>query len=1035
MASPSRADVERMLLRRGGASRSSIPRLGPGEQAPLSFAQERMWLLDQMLPNVTAYNVPRLLRVFGRLDEGALRQALDILASRHTTIRTGIAVVDGAPVPQSHKSCNVEFEFHDLREVPNAAARADALVSELAWKRFDLERDAMVRAALVRLADHDRLLLVSHHLVSDEGSARILLSELAEAYAAAQSGRPPRLPDLPIEYADYAAWQRDHISDSTLDELTAYWRGRLAGAPERLDLPFDKPRPPVKTYRGAERRATLPAGLVEDLRGLSRSHNVSFFTVLLAGFYALLHRYTDAEDIVIGSPVSGRHHQETQGLLGFLSNTLVLRTDVRDELTFEELIQHVRATTLDALAHQELPFERLVEALNPRRDLSHTPIFQVLFAHDIAAQPLELGEFTAEPMTLPTWPWSRFDLSVGTQEQTDGSLSVVVEYSTDLFEAETVDRMIGHLAALLRTAADSPDSSVGTLSLLTDAEERILRDDWNNTDRPLPDCRADELVALQARERPEAVAAVCEGVEMTYAELDARANALARHLQGLGVGPEVLVAICVERSLDMLIGLLGIMRAGGAYVPVDPAFPRDRQQFMLKDAEVRVVVTQEQLLAQLPCEGLTSVCLDRDGPAIASAGSTPPSCQATADSLAYVMYTSGSTGRPKGVEIPHRALVNFLTTMRERPGLAADDVLVAVTTLSFDIAGLELYLPLITGAQVVIAPQQVAADPRRLAALIAESAATVVQATPTTWRMLIDAGWPGRAGLKALCGGEALPAVLAQQLLERGLELWNMYGPTETTIWSSVARVATGEPPTIGRPIANTRFYVVDRHLRLVPIGVAGELLIGGDGVARRYRDRADLTAERFVDDPFDAHRGRVYRTGDQMRFRIDGTLEFLGRLDHQVKVRGHRIELGEIETALDSHPDVRQAVALLHKDENDDKRLVAYVVAEPGRDPTQDALRHHMAAILPTYAVPSTIVRLDGFPHTPNGKVDLRALPHPEIARADLGSRYVAPSTPMEEALASIWRELLPIDQVGASDDFFAIGGHPCSRSRCLPA
>jgi len=1025
MAVRSRADVERLLLE-GARAGNQIPRLAPEEDAPLSFAQERMWLLERMLPDVTAYNVPRLLRVPGRLDAASLQSALDTVSSRHATIRTGISAVDGALVQRTHDDRKIELEVHDLRETQEATARGDRLVSELAWRRFDLEQDMMVRAALIRMDDHDRLLLVSHHLVSDHGSARILLAELSKAYDAVCSGRPPALPELPVQYTDFAAWQRNRMSGPRLDELTDHWRRRLAGIPDRLDLPFDRPRPPAKTYAGAEHRATLPADLVDGLRALARTRNVSFFTVLLAGFYALLYRYTGTEDIVVGTPISGRHHAETEPLIGLFSNTLALRTAVEDELTFSELLDRVRATVLDGIAHQELPFERLVEALNPPRDPSHTPIFQVLFTHDHVSPPLELGGMVVEPLQLPTWPWSRFDLAVGARDREDGGLDITMEYATDLFEEATTERLSGHFATLLQEAVTDPDRAVGTVRLLTRPERRDLLVDRNRTERHYERACVHELIAARAARIPERAAVEGAGRTLTYGELEDASNRLARYLRRLGVGDGMLVGICVDRVPEAMVALLGVLKTGAAYVPIDPTYPRERQAFMLTDAAVSVLVTQERLL-DAGLDAPSIVCIDRDWEEIAAESGQASEVATDPDALAYVIYTSGSTGNPKGVEIRHTSVVNLLEAMRERPGMDENDTVVSVTTLSFDIAGLELYLPLICGAKLVIATREQAQDPARLAAAVEEAQATFVQATPTTWRMLVDAGWEGRSELKIVCGGEPLPRGLANELVDRGASLWNMYGPTETTIWSSALELTRGHgPPPIGGPIANTRFYVVDRHLEPTPIGVPGELLIGGEGVARGYRHRPELTAERFIDDPFDpAADGRVYRTGDRMRFRGDGTLEFLGRLDHQVKLHGYRIELGEVEASLDGHPDVRQSVVLIDEDETGEKRLVAYVVAESGREPAADDLRRHVSESVPSYAVPSTIVRLDELPLTANGKLDRKALPRPGTVREDLRARYMAPSTPTEEALAAIWADLLAIDKVGADDDFFELGGH----------
>jgi amino acid adenylation domain-containing protein len=987
-----------------------------------------MFLLEQMTPGITAYNVPRLLRIAGTLDEALLQRALDAVAARHEPLRTTIELVDGAPVPRVQEDRSVELSVVDLRGETNAESRANVVIADLAWKAFDLGRELMLRAALVHVAtEDDRLLLVSHHLVSDHASFPILLAELAEVYAALSAGREPELQDLPITYVDFAAWQRERLTANALEEDLAYWRGRLSGAPERLDLPSDRPRPPVKTYRGDQRMHSYSPALVEEVRALARSHRVSLFVVLLAVVKTLLHRYTGEEDLVVGSPASGRHHEETMPLVGFFTNTLVLRTNLSGDPTFEELIGRVRETTVSSLAHQDLPFEKLVEALNPKRDLSHTPLFQVLLTHDVALPELALGGMQVTVLPLPEVRWSRFDLSVETQDRRDGGLDVSVEYSTDLFEPETIDCLLGHLETLLAEVAEQPARPISELPLLTSEERSLLLEEWNATARPLPDRCLHELVAAQAETRPDDIAVEGEGARLTYAELDSRSNQLAHHLRSLAVCPGALVGVCMERVPELMVALLGVLKSGAAYVPIDPTYPRERQAFMLADSEAPVLVTQEKLVEQLPDSEALVVCLDRDWPEIASQATTAIAPTGGADSLAYVIYTSGSTGVPKGVEIEHRSVVNLLESMREQPGLTADDVVVNVTTSAFDLSVPDLYLPLVYGARLVILPRDVTLDARRLDKALAEAGATFVQATPTTWAMLVEEGWAGSTRLKIVCGGEALPRALANRLCRLGESLWHMYGPTETTVWSSTLRLEPGEgPPSIGGPIANTRFYVVDTNLQPVPIGVPGELLIGGAGVARGYRKRPELTAKKFLADPFDGTAGaRVYRTGDQVRRRSDDTLEFLGRLDQQVKLHGFRIELEEIEAVLDRHPEVRTSVAAVREGGAGEKLLVGYVVLEAASAVSTEALRRHLSASLPAYAVPSVIVPLDKLPVTANGKLDRAALPAPDGARPVLEQSYVASRTPTEEQLVAIWEGLLPVDRVGIDDNFFDLGGH----------
>ena len=1025
-----RAAVERRLVEGVSAGRQTIPRRVAAGPAPLSFAQERMFLLEQLMPGISAYIVPRLLRVAGVLDPGALQKAFEAVVARHEALRTTISLVDGVPVQQpGRKERRFSLDTVDLRGRPEANEEAVGLASELAWRSFDLARDLMVRATLFQLpADESLLLIVSHHLVSDHASTGVLLDELAEAYDALAAGRTPSPPELAIQYADFASWQREHLTDARLDEHLEYWYEQLAGAPQRLDLPSDHQRPSAKSYRGAKVELDIAPVLVDRLRSLARARGASLYVVLLAAFTTLLHRYSGSEDIVVGSPISGRHHEETMPLIGFFTNTLVLRTKLDGDPTFSALVDRARETAFGAYAHQEVPFERLVEALNPHRDLSLSPLFQVLLTHDVATPARELGGMPVVQEPVPHAPWARFDLSLVTHDRADGGLGGLLEYSTDLFEEPTIRQMLDHLQTVLEGISEDPERPISALPLLTPAERGLLIEDWNATAAPFARDRClHELVAEQAARTPSAIAVEGEGRSLSYAELDASANQLAHHLADLGVGSGVLVGLCTERIPELMIAILGILKTGAAYVPIDPTYPAERQAFMLADAECPVLITQERLLENLPAYEGTAVCLDRDRPEIARRSTTPPPNAADPDGLAYVIYTSGSTGRPKGVEIRHRSVVNLVTAMRERPGMAADDVLVNVTTTAFDLSVPDLYLPLVCGARLVVLPRDSAADARLLAGALERSGATFVQATPTTWGMLVDSGWQGLEGLKIVCGGEALPQTLANDLLGRGASLWHMYGPTETTVWSSVLRLQRGRgAPPIGGPIANTRFYVVDGRLQAVPIGVPGELLIGGDGVARGYRGRPELTKEKFIDDPFLGAGARVYRTGDLVRRRRDGTLEFLGRLDQQVKLHGFRIELGEIEALLDRHPEVRASVAVVREDVPGEKLLVAYVVPEAtAAAVSTEALRRYLGASLPAYMVPSVVVTLDELPVTANRKLDRSALPAPGEARPVLERAFVAPRTPVEERLAAIWVEVLPVDQVGVEDNFFDLGGH----------
>jgi amino acid adenylation domain-containing protein len=943
------------------------------------------------------------LRLRGRLNIERFADAFRGIVRRHEALRTSFRSEDGRPVQiiEPIGDTVLEVPFEDLSGLPagEREARLAELAEEEARRPFDLRRAPLLRVRVVGLEEEDHAVLVTfHHVVSDGWSMGVLVNEVAALYAGSE------LPELPIQYADFAVWQRGRLTGEWLEAEVEHWRSALDGTSTVLDLPADRPRPAVQSFRGRHLPVELPAALTEGVKALALRDGSTPFMVLLAGFEALLHRYTGQEDFLVGSPVANRTRQELEGLIGFFVNTLALRARLGGEPSFDELTGRVRQVTLDAYAHQDLPFERLVEALEPRRDLSRSPLFQVLFVLQNAPfEPLELPELTLEPLELESGT-SKFDLSLYLMERPDGPLGGFLEINTDLFEEATAFRMMDHFRTLLESAVASPEARISELALLSEAERRQVLEGWNGAETELPEVTVASLFREQAKRTPEAVALVQGEERLTYAELDRRSGLLAGWLREQGVGPESKVGIALERTPDLVLAVLGVLRSGGAYVPLDPSHPRERLDLILEAARPQLVLTA---LPDLGVEGVPSPAHPaqraRDG---------------EGSSLAYVLFTSGSTGRPKGVQIPQRALVNFLLSMAREPGLDASDTLLAVTTLSFDIAGLELLLPLILGARVELATREEAADAGLLGNLL--SGATVLQATPATWRMLLDAGWEGDGRLKALCGGEALPSELAARLLPRVGSLWNLYGPTETTIWSAVRQVTAGEEGAslaVGGAIANTSLYVLDRRLEPAPVGVPGELCIGGAGLARGYLDAPDLTAERFVPDPFSHRRGgRMYRTGDLVRWRPDGRIEFLGRIDFQVKVRGFRIELGELEAALASHPSVRQAVAGVRG-----QSLVAWIVGDaPARE-----LREHLKGKLPEYMVPSSFVTLDAFPLTPSGKVDRKALPEPEAARDRQHLAPIPPRGPVEELIAGLWSELLGVSRVGAEDSFFELGGH----------
>jgi amino acid adenylation domain-containing protein len=1015
--------VEEALRGGHGIDTPRLTRVPRGGRHDLSFAQERLWFLAQLEPDDPSYVVPLSIRLGGAVSVPALSRALAELVRRHEVLRTTFALDGARPAAVIHDDVAVPLVVTRW-DAPSPDALRAATAAALAAP-FDLATGPLLRAQLFELDAREHLLFLTlHHIVCDAWTLGILRRELAALYEAFSQDRASPLADLPVQYVDYAAWQRGWLSGDVLTRELSYWKDQLQGAPAALDLPTDSPRPPVMSHRGELRTFTLPEALSTGLAELARREGVTLFMLLLAAFETLLHRYAGQGDLLVGTPIAGRSRAETEGLVGVFLNTLVLRTAVDGELTFRQLLGRVREVCLGAYAHQDLPFERLVQEIAPERDLSRSPLFQVMFTLHNAARASEprgsqagLAPRAPEVESGP----AKFDLSLALGEG-PGGLRGSFEYATDLFDRATIARMVGHLEVLLTGVTAAPDTRLRDLAILTEDERRTLTVTWNDTRADYPAVGIPALVAAQAERAPDAAAVSFEGASLTYRELVAASHRVAHRLRALGVGPGVLVGVAVERSIAMVSALLGILQAGGAYVPLDPTYPRDRLAFMAEDARLSVLVTEEKLGDVVPGYHGPRLRLDADAADLARESAAPLDLVVDPASLAYVIYTSGSTGKPKGVEIPHRAVVSFLGAMAKTPGLGAHDRLLAVTSLSFDIAGLELWLPLSVGAHVEIASRETAADGRALATRIREGGITTIQATPSTYRLLLEAGWEGDPGLRVLIGGEAVPRELAEELCGRARSVWNMYGPTETTIWSAVHRLEKGAPVLIGRPIDNTRVRILDAHRALVPVGVPGELYIGGDGLARGYLDRPALTAERFVADPFGE--GRLYRTGDLCRYRPDGALEFLGRIDFQVKIRGFRVELGEIEAILAAHPAVREAVVTAREDVPGDTRLVAYVTPAGAAPPAAAELRAHLREKLPEYMVPSAFVVLEKLPLTANNKIDRKALPAPDAVAAEPRA-YEEPTGPVAQAIAAIFAEVLRAPRVGARDGFFELGGH----------
>jgi amino acid adenylation domain-containing protein len=1011
---------------------------------PLSFSQERLWFLAQLEPDSAAYNVPLGMRLVGHLDAQALEQALGELARRHEVLRTTFTAVLGKPVQVVHDAIDLPLPLTDLGALADdtreAVARREAEAE--ARRPFDLARGPLVRARLLRLAPESHVLLLTlHHIVSDAWTRGILNRELAALYGAIHAGLPHALPALPIQYADYASWQRRWLTGAAEERLLGYWKDQLRGAPAAIELPTDRPRPPVLSGHGAHRALDLPAPLARALEALARREDVTLFMLLLAAFDVLLHRYTGQEDLVVGTPSANRTRAETEGLLGFFVNTLVLRVKVSPERGFRDLLATARETCLGAYAHQEMPFERLVTELAPARDLARTPLFQVMFtlqSEPVAALRLpgiELSSFGAGASS------SKFDLLLAMTQGPRG-IRALVEHATDLFDGATIDRMLGHLATLLEGIALDPDRPLRDLPLLPEAERHRLLVEWNPAVAHPARVTLHGWFEAQVDRTPDAPAVTFEGQTLAYRELDARANRVAHHLRKRGVGPGVLVGLATERSMDMLVGLVGILKAGGAYLPIDPAYPADRIAFMVEDARAPVVLTEARVASTLPASTAEIVILDAGAEAFAAEPAHRPACAATPGDLAYVIYTSGSTGKPKGAMVEHRNVVRLFEATDAWFRFGPGDVWTLFHSHAFDFSVWEIWGALLHGGRVVIVPHWVSRSPEAFHALLVAEGVTVLNQTPSAFRQLVLADEAASSHARAalalryvIFGGEALSLGDLRPWWERhgdrSLELVNMYGITETTVHVTYRPVGVLDlerpwSSVVGRQIPDLQVHVLDRAQQLVPTGVPGELYVGGAGVARGYLNRPELTAQRFLPDPFGADPGRrLYRTGDLGRRLASGELEYLGRADDQVKIRGFRIELGEIEAVLGAHPAVREAVVLAREDAPGDRRLVAYLVCREGSAPTVPELRAFAKEKLYDAMVPAAFVLLDALPLTASGKVDRRALPAPdEVRRADLGGSFTAPATPAEEALARIWAAVLRIPQASVHDNFFALGG-----------
>jgi amino acid adenylation domain-containing protein len=1017
-------------------------------QFPLSFSQQRLWFLDQLEPGSPFYNEPLLaIRLTGTLDVPALQRTLDTIILRHEVLRTTFALSDGQPVQVINPPASFPLALVDLRSLAPAEREVELrrLAVAEANRPFDLEHGPLIRVTVLQLDQQQHtLFLMMHHIVSDGWSFGVFTRELTTLYAAFAQGSAERaatlLPVLPVQYADFAVWQRNWLQGATLERQLDYWRQKLANVPPLLDLPTDHPRPPIQSFRGSHYAFEIGPELTAGARALSQREGITLFMTLLAVFQTLLHRYSDLDDIVVGSPVAGRTQVETENLIGFFANHLVLRADLSGDPTFREALGRVKQMTLDAQAHQDVPFEMLVEQIQPSRDLSHNPLVQVVFVlQNLPAQTLTQADLTFDLSSVES-ETSKFDLTLSINE-TRQALAATLEYSTDLFEAATIERMARHFQMLLAGAVFDVNQRLSALPLVSDEERGQLVLDWNATRRPFPETMClHQLFEAQAERAPDAIAAIQGEQRLSYGELNRRANQVAHMLRGLGVGPDVAVGICVERSLEMVVGLLGIVKAGGAYMPLDPAYPQERLQFMLHDARVNVLLTQQRLLDRLPAEQIQVICLDADWPAIEQQPFTNPTAPVTPANLVYLIYTSGSTGRPKGVMLDHRGRVNNFCDFNSRFGIGAGDRVLAISSPSFDMCAYDVFGTLAAGGGIVLPTAALERDVAHWAALIIEHQVTIWHSVPALLDVLVEyvAAQPElhpRTLRLVLLGGDWIPVSLPDRLkaLVPSMQVISLGGATEASMDSTIYEIQHSDPRwksiPYGEPMVNQRAYILDRRQRLVPIGVPGELHLGGIGLAWGYFNRPDLTAEKFIPSPLDQQPGeRLYKTGDLARYRADGTIELLGRIDYQVKIRGLRIELGEIEAALRSHPGVQESIVVAREiaaaGTPRAKQLVGYFIPAEGAAATPDELQSFLKQQLPEHMVPTTFVSLEAFPLTPNGKVDRRSLPAPQLANAETQAAYAAPRTPAELLLAEIWADLLRLERVGIHDNFFTLGG-----------
>jgi amino acid adenylation domain-containing protein len=1034
------AEKVEVALRTEHATLPAIKPVSRDQELPLSFPQERLWLVHRLHPTSVAYHVLRPLRISGDLNVPILERTLTEVLSRHEIYRTTIETRQGRPVQVIHPPQEVELPVTDLRSLPREQREeaVQQLISEEGQRPFDLSRGPLWRVTLLRIDDAEYLMMLTeHHLVHDGWTEGRLVLDFLALYEALVTNQPSPLPELPIQYADFAYWQRSTIQGEFLESLLSYWKNQLADLPPMLELPADFPRPPVMTFRGANIGIAFSPELSAAINALSRSEGVTLYMTLMAAFNVLLHRYTRQDDIVVGAPIANRNHVETEMLTGFFVNTLVMRNDLSGNPEFRELLRRVREVALGAYMHQEMPFERLVEELQPDRALNRQPLFQAMFVlHNAPSPPVTLPGMTVETLRVHNGT-SKFDLLLAMREEGD-HLTAAIEYNTDIFAETTIQRMLAHFENLFRSIVDHPEQRLSQLSLMNEPERRQLLTEWNATEAEyIKDRTVAELFEEQVARTPEAMAVVLQGESLTYKELNERANQLAHFLRTLGIGPEIFTGICMQRSIEMMVAVLGTLKAGGAYLPLDPTYPKERLSYMMEDTKASVLLTQTHLLEMLPEHSARVICLDSEWDMIARESRENLASVTAIENLVYVTYTSGSTGKPKGIGMVQRPLLNLLEWMIRNTELPEGARTVQFASLSFDVSFQDMFSTWLSGGTLVLLTEEQRRDIGSLGSVLNGNDVHRIFIPAVALQQLAEglcAAGPQASPLRrVIAGSEQLQITkpIAEFFSQaKACSLHNEYGPSETHVVTALSLPLAVDTwparPCIGRPISNTQIYLLEESFDPTPIGVPGELYIGGDGLARGYLGRPDLTAEKFMPDPFSTRPGaRFYRTGDMARYLADGNIEFLGRKDHQVKIRGFRIELGEVETVLGGHPSVQENIVLTWERAAGDRSLVAYIVSQPGAASNVSDIRKFLLAKLPEYMVPSSFIFLESMPLTANGKVNRRALPVPDQSRPELEQDFVAPRTSLEEVVAGIWRDVLGLEQIGVHDNFFELRGH----------